>query len=54
MNIMMVLVLSEKYANCLDCGNEYIGNGEGSLIVTNDSFKRSCKCGWSVEIKEGE
>jgi hypothetical protein len=27
-----------------------IGNGEGTLVVTEDTFKRTCKCGWSIEV----
>lgn len=45
--------LMEKYGNCPECGNGRIGNGEGGLVVEENSFERWCKCGWSVLI-DGE
>ena len=45
--------LMRKFNKCEDCGSEKIGNGEGTLEVQDDTFKRTCKCGWSVEVKEG-
>jgi hypothetical protein len=53
-NFRESLKLMEKYYKCDNCGSEVVGNGEGSLEVTDDTFKRICKCGWSVEVKEGE
>lgn len=50
MNARRTLELIEKYGTCADCGNENVGNGEGKLEVTEDSFTRSCKCGWSVRV----
>jgi len=52
MNFRKSLELMEKYSKCQKCGSEYIGDGEGTLVVTDDTFIRSCKCGWKVEIKE--
>jgi hypothetical protein len=43
----------EKYGNCPDCECENMSNGEGTLYVNEDTFKRTCKCGFEVEIKEG-
>jgi predicted RNA-binding Zn-ribbon protein involved in translation (DUF1610 family) len=51
MNIHKYLELANKYNDCPKCGNNYIGNGEGKLIVEDDVFYRSCKCGWEIEIK---
>ncbi|WP_281243730.1 DUF3797 domain-containing protein [Fontibacillus panacisegetis] len=31
-----------------DFGNEYIANGEGKLIIEDDIFIRSCKCGFEI------
>ena len=45
--------LMEKYAKCFDCGNCYIGNGEGTLVV-DGTLKRTCKCGWSIEVDEND
>lgn len=44
--------LGIRYAECPECGNSYIGNGHGKLIVSNKYFYRSCKCGWEIEIKD--
>ena len=52
MNFRKSLELMEKYSKCQKCGSEYIGDGEGTLVVTDDTFIRTCKCGWRVEIKE--
>jgi hypothetical protein len=52
MNIEKALALQEKYAECPKCGNSYVGNGEGKLIIDDGKyagkFHRSCKCGWSI------
>lgn len=45
MNIRNTVRLTEKYAHCLKCGSEKIGNGEGTLIVEENVFIRTCKCG---------
>lgn len=54
MDAYKALSLMRKYAKCPQCGNENVGNGEGVLDVNNENFVRSCKCGWKVEIKDGE
>ncbi|MGG3987310.1 DUF3797 domain-containing protein [Bacillus smithii] len=41
----------KKYLKCSKCGSDKIGDGEGMLEIDDDTFKRSCKCGWTVEIK---
>ncbi|MEV2407379.1 DUF3797 domain-containing protein [Paenibacillus larvae] len=43
-----------KYSYCKECGSDQIGNGEGTLIIEDHIFKRSCKCGWSIEVNEYE
>jgi Domain of unknown function (DUF3797) len=52
MKLREALKLIEKYLECPKCKNQYINNGEGELIVEDDLFYRSCKCGWNVTIKE--
>lgn len=52
MNAIKAAGLIKKYAECQECGNANVNNGEGSLLITDDVFKRECKCGWSIEIKE--
>lgn len=51
MNAVTASELIKKYAYCQECGNGKVGNGEGSLEITEDMFIRTCKCGWSIEIK---
>ena len=51
MNALKAVELMRKYNKCPECGNEYVGNGEGTLEIEEDLFKRTCKCGWSIEKK---
>lgn len=44
--------LIKKYATCQECGSAVVGKGEGSIEIDGDTFKRSCKCGWSIVVKE--
>ncbi|MDM8365964.1 DUF3797 domain-containing protein [Bacillus thuringiensis] len=37
--------LTNEYGKCKQCGNEMIGDGEGTLEIVEDMFKRTCKCG---------
>jgi ribosomal protein L24E len=52
MNLMKSLQLMQQYSNCQKCGNGNVGNGEGKLIVENDYFFRSCKCGWKIKTDQ--
>ncbi|AYB41029.1 DUF3797 domain-containing protein [Brevibacillus laterosporus] len=54
MNALKSVQLMSKYSNCKECGSDKIDNGEGTLIVDNNIFKRSCKCGWSIEVDEND
>ena len=55
MNITITSKLMELYAACPKCGCEVIGNGKGLLECDTAAgfFKRSCGCGWHVEVMEG-
>ncbi|WP_240036602.1 DUF3797 domain-containing protein [Paenibacillus amylolyticus] len=53
MNLSDSLVLMEKYAQCPKCKSDKVGNGAGTLEVEDDTFKRTCKCGWAVLVKKG-
>lgn len=55
MNITIASKLMELYAACPKCGCEVIGNGKGLLECDTAAgfFKRSCGCGWHVEVTEG-
>lgn len=44
------LELMKKYSKCKGCGNEKVGNGEGTLNIEDDIFTRTCKCGWSIKV----
>ncbi|MBY9077263.1 DUF3797 domain-containing protein [Paenibacillus sp. HN-1] len=51
MKLIEALRLQKEYVVCPECGNEHIGNGEGALLIEDDTFTRTCKCGWSVTVK---
>lgn len=55
MNIKDSIKLMELYAVCPRCGCEVIGNGKGTLECDTaaGSFRRTCSCGWYVEVQEG-
>lgn len=50
MNIVKSIELMRKYNGCPECGSDVVGNGEGTLEIEDDTFKRTCKCGWSIEV----
>ena len=54
MNIVDVLELYRKYAKCPECGCDTVGDGTGTIEfdTTLGYFKRTCQCGWHVEISE--
>ena len=55
MNIKDSIKLMELYAACPKCGCEVLGNGKGTLECDTavGYFRRTCACGWYVEVKEG-
>ncbi|MEG0259438.1 MAG: DUF3797 domain-containing protein [Lysinibacillus sp.] len=44
--------LTKKYSTCPCCGNDKVGGepSQGALIIEDEVFTRSCKCGWSVTV----
>ncbi|WP_434793115.1 hypothetical protein TPDSL_23050 [Terrisporobacter petrolearius] len=54
MNWLKSMELMEKYIYCPTCGNEYIGNGQGGIIVEDDTFRRWCKCGFDITVNEDD
>lgn len=46
--------LLKEYGVCPNCGSSKIGKGQGTLLIKDKIFHRSCKCGWLIEIKEGD
>lgn len=46
---MDFLRLSPFISDCPNCGNEFIGNGQGALNVDENMVRRTCKCGFVFE-----
>ena len=46
MNVMAYLAISPLINDCPNCGNSYVGNGEGHLILEDNVIERGCKCGF--------
>ena len=55
MNLVDVCELMRKYTECPKCGCDTIGAGTGTIDIDTRAgyFKRTCQCGWYVEISEG-
>lgn len=54
MNWLKSMELMGKYADCPTCGNKYIGNSQGGIIVEDDTFRRWCKCGFDITVNEDD
>lgn len=54
MKFKQVNKLLNKYAVCPKCGCDTLGNGDGTLVVEDTTFERTCKCGFSVKVNEEE
>ncbi|MGM8213546.1 DUF3797 domain-containing protein [Virgibacillus sp. W0430] len=54
MNYQKSLKLIQKYSECPNCGNDKVGNGQGTLDINDDTFIRTCKCGCTVKVKGDE
>ena len=54
MNGITAVELLEKYSTCPDCGNQKVGDKEGSVEIHENTFKRTCKCGWMVKVTTEE
>lgn len=55
MSVKNIYELITEYAKCPVCGCEAIGEGYGTIEINTIDlqdmiFKRTCYCGWSVEI----
>lgn len=51
MKLIKSLELMKQYQQCPECGNDKIGDGSGSLVIYDNHFERSCKCGCKVIIE---
>jgi hypothetical protein len=56
MTVDEVCKLIELYAACPKCGCDTIGDSTGTLEFDTSigHFKRTCNCGWQVEIEEAD
>ena len=52
MEIGNVIKLLHAYEICPRCGSKLIGNGEGTLEIAEDTFRRTCKCGFKIKVGE--
>lgn len=54
MDMRDAMELTKKYSTCPECGNDKVGGepSQGALIIEDDIFTRSCKCGWSVTVDQ--
>lgn len=54
MNMVKSMELIKKYSSCPECGSNNIGNGEGGLIVNENTFRRFCKCGYDITVNSDD
>ena len=52
MKLKRVIELGKELSVCQQCGSDKIGGGSGMIYVDDVTFRRTCKCGWEVEITE--
>lgn len=52
MNVLKVMPLLKKYEKCPICGSSTIGNGQGGIIIENNNYTRTCKCGFFIKVNE--
>jgi predicted RNA-binding Zn-ribbon protein involved in translation (DUF1610 family) len=52
MNALKAVQLMVKYTDCPECGNSNVGDGEGKVVADEDTFYRSCRCGWEITTDE--
>ena len=52
MNAGRMLAIMPKYNDCPKCGSDKVGNGEGAIIVEDDTYTRKCKCGFEITVDE--
>lgn len=54
MTVYDFMEFMNKYAKCPECGCEVVGNGKGTFECDTFKgyFKRTCHCGWFIEVTE--
>lgn len=43
--------LLDMYGTCPDCGCGKVGNGKGSIVITDNTFRRTCACGYDIVLE---
>lgn len=54
MDASKAVVLLQKYNECPECGSDRTGDNKNVVKIHKDTFFRSCECGWSVKVVEGD
>lgn len=52
MNIRALMPILKKYEKCPSCGSTTIGNGQGGIIIEDDTYTRTCICGFRKTVDE--
>lgn len=52
MDVKTLLPIMKKYEKCPKCGNDKVGTDEGGIIVEDDTYTRTCKCGFKITINK--
>lgn len=54
MRIGKLTKVMNKYIECPICGHDKLGKNNGALIVEDNTFERSCRCGFRIVINDKE
>jgi len=49
MSPIKIMFFILRNSKCRNCGSKKVGNGEGTFILTENKFERTCKCGESIK-----
>ena len=52
MEIEKLMAIMPKYEIRPSCGSDRIGGGCGGVIVEDNTFTRTCKCGFKITVDE--
>jgi len=50
MYVNELMPIMKKYEICPQCGNTKIGKRQGSIRVEDNTFTRTCKCGFKITV----
>lgn len=54
MDALKLIPILKKYESCPKCGSTKISNGQGGITVEDDTYTRSCKCGFKITVNEDD